>query len=412
VTKAFVVQSLDYGLRDISGKALPPNKAGKSLGFDLDGKCTSKADPTSRACRSVELSTLKLGSFFGTFAEGFNDGEGCLDNVFGGVIFPVINTAGRPDFDEQLNNSVNSVGVRTVIFVLEDVDATVDDTYAPANVYFTTRIEPGKAPDWTTTGSRIIDYESIDLVGPDKHLLTDAEKHATLLYDADPSTGSVPAGYQVQGKIRFPNGYIAGNTWVSGPFDPQNNVTETQPSALLFGGARLDVPLKASLISLEFYDESHDSVKKGMYGGLMSSADLKTALPGLLHGLCIDYSQIDKAFGADSVAELSSLGDASSTPPFFVAPDVDCDTLSIGIGMTLVPTKLPYRNDQATGTKTLIVGHTDPPSCASSGKGGAAGAGGAGGAAGAAGAGGAAGKAGAGGAAPSAGAAGVGEHAD
>lgn len=360
--RVFVVKNLDLGYRDFNKDPLSKDEWGKKLGFDFDGKCTTFSDVTTRACKSTG------NVFFGE--QGFSDGEGCRDNLFGGAIFPSIGVV-KKTFDLDLNFSVESEGAPTLMFEIEDLDDGPNDAYAPANLYIAAQVYKG-APNWAQGQPRIIDIDSAEVV--------DAEGNPCVVpLNPGNNVGVVPLGCTPRAKIRFPNGYVTNNTWVSGPFDPQNGVVEPGQGSLILGGVKLDAPLLAALVTLDFFDEQHKAVSGGMYGAMMSAAELKNALPDFLDRVCIPKDFL----GTDIVELVASVTDIWSQPPFFTETAVACDAITIGMGMTLATSKL----DGATidGKFSPYVGKSlafSPCGAAGAGGAGGAGVGGAGGAAG------------------------------
>jgi hypothetical protein len=348
-SRFFIVKNLDIGFRDGNGKPLSGG-FGKKLGFDFDGKCTSFKDLPSRSCKS------EGNPLFGT--EGFDDGENCRDNVFGGTVFPVIGGL-KANFDLELNYSVESQGAPTLLFEIEDLDDGPNDAYAPANVYVAAKIYEG-APNWGAPQPRILDIESLDVVDKDGN-------PCPLQFNPANNVATVPEGCEPKAKLRFPNGYVANNVWVSGPFDPENGIVEEKKGSLLLGGVLLDAKLQAVLITMNFFDDVHLSVTSAMYGALLSSEELKASLPEFLDKVCIPQNLL----GSDVVSMVTSLGDIMKDPPFHDDPKVLCNALSIGLGMTIVPSKLDGTN--VSGKFRPFVGKSLALStCVTGGAGGAA----------------------------------------
>jgi hypothetical protein len=379
--RVFVVRNLDFGYRDFNKERLLAKDRGKKLGFDFDGRCTVFNDLTTRACKSTG------NAFFGE--NGFDDGEGCRDNLFGGSIFPAIGAV-KPTFDLDLTFSVESKGAPTLMFEIEDLDDGPNDTYAPANLYIAAQIYEGP-PNWNAGQPRIIDLESAEIV--------DAEgKPCEVQLNPANNVGTVPDGCVPRARVRFPNGYVTNNTWVSGPFDPENGVVQSVQGSLLLGGIVLDAPLLALLVTMNFFDDQHKAISSGMYGAMMSTDEFKVALPEFLDKVCIPKNFL----GADIVELATSVADTMNEAPFSGDPSVGCNALTIGLGLTLTPSG--FDGVTTNGKFSPYVGKSLPiNSCVGAG-GGAGSGGGAGAGVAGAGAGGVAGSGGAG----AAGAGGVG----
>ncbi|MCS6901671.1 MAG: hypothetical protein RMJ98_18740, partial [Myxococcales bacterium] len=314
----FIVKNLDLGYRD--GNGIPLKSGfGKKVGFDFDGKCTVLGDASSRSCKSEGNPLFSQ--------EGFADGENCRDNLFGGSIFPAIGGL-KPKFDWDLNYSVEYQGAQTLLFEIEDLDNGPNDAYAPANVYVAAKIYEG-APNWGEPQPRILDIESLDVIDQDG-------KTCVLQFNPSNNVATVPDGCEPKAKLRFDNGYVANNVWVSGPFDPAQGVVEQKEGSLWLGGVQIQAKLQAVLVTMNFFDDEHLSVTSGMYGAVISAEELKAALPGFLEKTCIPLSLFD----TDIVSLVTALGDIRKDPPFHGDPKVLCDALTIGLGMTIVPSKL------------------------------------------------------------------------
>lgn len=114
----------------------------RTIGFDLDGHCTTADAPTSE-CTPAEGLAVEL------------DGDSGIDNTFGNRFFPVL-SLGATGIDTDLIASQEQ-GIGAVLLLVDDWNGELDDAQVTVTVtqtvFGTTAGADGAAPDITVVGS-------------------------------------------------------------------------------------------------------------------------------------------------------------------------------------------------------------------------------------------------------------------
>jgi hypothetical protein len=139
-------------------------------------------------------------------------------------------------------------------------------------------------------------------------------------------TGSITDA--TNAKLTFPNGYISGGYWVSGPLG-----SGTINLTISLSGADITLPIESGVIAVKLSDGSD-----GTIAGAVDTTALQTALTpvAVKFGICPGSGTFTSVVqtlteGADLVTGAPQLQDTTKT----------CNALSIAIGFTMAPTGTP-----------------------------------------------------------------------
>jgi hypothetical protein len=391
----FVAQRIFLGTRTEKLEANPDQW--REYGYNWDGLCTtsggggSAAVPVLGACKRpvAEPGGIPVGnSFF-----GFVDGNACRDNAFGGSIMPLLSLLQqKPEvgLDESL-----AAGSSTYLLRLSDVGLGSDDSYVPGELFSTLDgdVSPAtyfpEAPQERVVDVRSAAYGYRQMAGG-KTTFAD--------WPEDGSSPTLPAGAVFEGgltsRVRFPTGYMVGNTWVSG------DAEDSRSSALLaLGGfvARLDA--SAGILTVKMSERTASpvlparSAQESRLSAVVSPQKLTDAVtsPGSPLLKCGQGASYTPEVVAKVLSELADLQSNGATGYPFVDTGKECDLLSFGVGIAWAPAKLAPKPGREQPFHYVCNG---PVATKVPGAGGAAGAGGSAGAGGASGASGKAGAAG------------------
>jgi hypothetical protein len=274
-----------YRLGSLDDDGRPDPEAWRTLGYDLDRRCTTAAASEEGAgtCRRAE----------GSSSDVLVDGADCRDNNFGQHVIPLVKIASA-DFEEALDRNVQAGG-STWILRLDDVDPG-DDPHVPGKLYIASKqLDP--APDWQGKDLRKIQADS----------LRDADLERPI---AD-----------------FPRGYVADGIWVSGeptaldlvlPFSTETTVT------LGLDGAVITVAL----------DPSRRSLGRGAVAGAMRVARMEEFLRPIA-----DRAKIcpGSSLYESTRKTLARLPDLVADAPDQQDEARECDAISVGLGLEFRP---------------------------------------------------------------------------
>lgn len=261
----------------------PNENAWMSIGYDLDGRCTTAADSKTSAgtCKRPMTSA----------EDSLADGYGCRDNNFGHYIGNMIR--GTAVSTETLLNDRVDAGARTWVLHIEDAD-TGDDAYAPAVLYGVRDERPfGTTLHWDGTDVRVATDDAVEGGDLGKPL------------------------------VRFPGGYIAGDRWISG--DP-SEFTVILPITNLYL-APIHVVHGAMTLRLEpDRTTGHDGVLAGALSKDAFTAMMK-AIAGYA-GFCPGSALYENV-----LASATNAVDVSTGAPDLQDTSQPCDGLSLGMGI-------------------------------------------------------------------------------
>lgn len=281
------VRRFRMGTIDFSG-TVKDEDVWKSIGFDLDHRCTSLDD--SKANKGTCIRPA-MGS-----PESLVDGDGCRDNNFGHQVGTLLRSA-APDTEPSLNTRIEA-GQRTWVLRIDDLDVG-DDGYAPGALWNVRDERPsGTKVLWDGTDVRMAAYEGVQDGALDKPLVV------------------------------FPNGYINGDTWVSGD-DDQHYILPMTNAYLL------PMHLQHSSFVLGIDPDRADAHQGTLVGAFDRPAmeamiDILARFAGQCPGSTIYNNALNGA--------ISSF-DLSVTAPDLQDTTTTCDALSFAVGVDVRPVK-------------------------------------------------------------------------
>lgn len=255
---------------------LGEGNAWKTLGFDIDGKSTTK-DSTD-VCKPPVSGASQA------------DGEEGIDNSFGQNVLPLI-TAAVSGAGEALNTALQS-GNFTIMFNTQGLSDDPAQSATGLNGYVLLGAKFDGTPTFTTADDWPVRQE--------------------LLSNPADATSST---------IKFSNSYVADGTFVSG------TPSEVKIS-LVFQGIALELTLRKAVIT--FKHASPNSATNGVLAGVINTEELLTGLkkvagaisPGLCSGPSFDTIAEQIKAASDIMSDGSN--SAGST----------CDAISAAIGFT------------------------------------------------------------------------------
>jgi hypothetical protein len=309
-TETFAVQTLLLGEAPRSGGA-PSNTAWKDYGYNLDSKTTTKT--------STDVCTLHTGAPTANQVDGNNG----IDNAFGSVILPIIETAASLPTPSQTISQAIDKGDFTIQLSITGLDDTATQTATGLKgQLYASGAYPGGTPAFDST--------------------TDWPVSALLLNDPnDISKGS---------KIQFNDAYISNGTFVSGDLSTGGI---TVSISLVFQGVPLTLSVNHAVITFD-HTTANDAAN-GTIAGVIDTEQLITGLKSVAGR--ISASLCGTAFDgiADQIRQASDImkdgSNKAGTP---------CDGISIGLGF--VGKKI------ANPTKIAVDDGSVPPDpCTSSG---------------------------------------------
>lgn len=280
-TRWFAVSKMYLGLEDRATGASSPT-AWRAYGYDLDSRTTTADDSktSTNSCKRVAGSPGRV----------LQDGDLGRDNNFGQHFMAVLKSL-KSDIEEAVNQQILT-GHSTLLLELENVGPDDNDS-VPGTLYLAGALS---SPTFTTSDHFPIDASSVD-------------------------AAKMPI-------YRFPKGYMAKGTWVSGTLGSERSMLP-----LPFGSALLKLPLESALISFHVA-----SGKAGVFAGAIPASAFSTALApaAAQFGICpgnATYEQLVLTFSqsADLVSGAPQLQDVTK----------ECNAVSLGIGFDVAPTGAP-----------------------------------------------------------------------
>ncbi len=277
-TKWFAVKKLNLGLTHrLTGVA--DYSAWKQYGYDLDARTTTKEDSKTSAnsCKRRAGSPTSV----------LTDGELGRDNNFGQHFMAVVKSL-KADAEDAVNFAILE-GRTTLLLRLDNV-GPADNASVPGAL-FVGGIR-GVAPKWDGTDKWPIDSSSVN-----------AMKES--LY-------------------KFPKGYMAGGTWVSGDL---GSGTALVPIPLTY--PPILMPLDSAVMS--FNVATGDM---GTIAGAANTAKLTESMTPALkrYGICPGNATYEQV-----VATMTQSADLVIGAPLLQDVTRECDALSVGIGFTASP---------------------------------------------------------------------------
>jgi hypothetical protein len=279
--ETFAVQSLLLGEADRSGA--PSNTAWKSYGYNLDGKVSTKD--------STDVCTLHTGAPKTNQADGNNG----IDNAFGAVILPIIETAASlPTPSTTISGAITKGD-----FTIQIQVTGLDDTATQTNTGLKGQLFASGAYDNGT---------------PTFDSTTDWPVSGLLLND--------PTNIASGSKIAFNSAYVSNGTFVSGDLTT-GGITVT--ISLVFQGVPLALSVNHAVITFDHTDAA--DAANGTIAGVIDTEQLISGLQSVAGR--ISASLCGSAFNgiADQIRQASDIIKDGSN-----AAGAQCDGISIGLG--------------------------------------------------------------------------------
>jgi hypothetical protein len=318
-TETFAVQYLFLGEAARPAGNGPPGStpadpnAWKNYGYNLDGKVTTLT--------STDVCTLTQGAPKSNQVDGTNG----IDNSFGSVILPIIQSAASlPNPSNTISAAIDK-GDFTILLSITGFD----DTPAQNSINLGGQLFAGGAYPGTTP--------------PTFDLTTDWPVSSQLLKNPTDPT---------QSQIQFNSGYVTNGTYVSGSLA---NGGVTVALSLVFQGVALTLSVDSAVIT--FDHTSPLSAANGTIAGVINTNDLITGLKAVAGR--ISTSLCGDAFNgiAQQIMYASDIIVDSNTGAVTNVAGTACNAISIGLGFTGAQIKNPDTIASADG------GTTPPDPC-------------------------------------------------
>jgi len=286
--KALAATKIYIGTTDRSGAA--STTAWEQYGYDLDGQITSM--DFSHHCKPSSGASPK---------DIFPDGKDGRDNAFGKKLLPlVLSAAGQgTDIQGSLNKAITD-GSFTIIIDLPDLGSGAN--YDPLSAF----LLGGK--------------EGTPMGGPTTWKLV-----PELLTDGMTATSA---------KVKFPNSYLNGNTWVSGDKGTVN-------LSLAIAGFSLNLTISSAVITMDLGGD-HNTASNGTIAGVLDTeafiGELKKVVGAFSTDLCQGGAVESILNQIRQASDIMSDGTQDATKT--------CNGISIGLGfdasnVTLGPAGTP-----------------------------------------------------------------------
>jgi hypothetical protein len=261
-------------LGDTDRNGMKSASAWKGFGFNLDGQVST--------AESTNLCAPRAG---GKKVNVYPDGNTGIDNSFGKNILPIL-TGVAPDASTQVNEQILE-GAFTIMISLEKLGTA--DTYNPLSAGLYGGADLGAAPKFDGTDEWPLLPELLDTSG--------------------------------NPKIKFANGYLTKNTWVSGD---KGKIDLT----IGIGGFNLTIGIGAALVAMDL-DANHKSAGNGTIAGVIDTeqfiTELKKVAGAFSEDLCEGSTIESIANQLRQASDIMKDGTAGS-------PSQECDGISIGLG--------------------------------------------------------------------------------
>ncbi len=268
---------LYLGESDTSGNAT--TSAWQSFGFNLDGLASTKTGTNH----------CKLPA--NTPPSNKEDGANGVDNSFGRNILPILKSfVSAPS--EEVNQAI-AEGSFTIMLKMDNLDAEQNQSQVTASLYGGADL--GGAPNWDGTDEWPVFPELLN------------------------------GGNINDPKVKFPNSYVAGGTWVSG-------TSGTVDLSVSIGGQSLSLIIENAFVTVDITGTGPTATgTNGIIAGVIRTTQLvgeiEKVAGQLTDGqLCPGNPTLEGALAsirqASDIMSDGSNGDASK----------DCDAISIGIG--------------------------------------------------------------------------------
>lgn len=296
--KWFAVNGLKLGLTAKNSTKHDTN-AWKDFGFDIDQRNTTADDSKTgnKTCTRVPGSPSGM----------LTDGNGGIDNNFGGHIMQVISQL-QSGAEDSVNKSISD-GSFSLILHLTNY-TTGDNSSVPGELFI-----GNDFGDPTGAGNKTAPT------------FTAADKWPIAPSSLQKGATTIPG----KALLQFAKGYVAGGYWVSGDFGG----TETLNLNISISGADISLPIDSGVVAFKLSDGSD-----GTIAGAMGVQKLQDSLGPVAKkfGICPSSSTYQQV-----VTTLTQSADLSNgaAADHFNTVGKQCDAISIAIGFTLKETGIP-----------------------------------------------------------------------
>jgi len=282
-TTVLAINKLDFGL----------NSGWKSIGYDLDGQKSNIN--TENHCKLAE------GAPNSTKADGTNG----IDNSFGANIVPVIADLFL-GFSDEANQAFND-GSFALLLEVQGLGEGSDYVSLPASMFAGAGL--GQAPSWDGTDVWPVYCE----------LMNDCKETGTAQF---PTASS---------KIRFPNSYVTGNTWVSGD-------KRTISLSLSIQGITVSLDINQAVLTANLVGSPANAANKGVIAGVIEAQKLVDSLfeiaGNISPELCDTNSTLASTLRGLVMRATDIMKDGTQDP------SKDCDGISVGIAFEMKAAQL------------------------------------------------------------------------
>ena len=268
---------LFLGEHDSNG--VPKPSAWQAFGFNLDGILSTKTGTNHCKLYANSPPTNK------------QDGNGGIDNGFGQNLLPILKTFVPSPSDET--NQAIADGDFSILFKLDNLDSNANQSQVSAALYGGADL--GFPPA----------FNGSDLWPVTPELLNGGNIN-------DP-------------RVKFPNSYVTGGTWVSGS-------KGSVPITMVMGGSAISLNIVGAVVVLDISGTgSSASGTKGVIGGVISTAEFVSEIEKIAGQLtagqlCPGNPTLEGAL--TSIRQASDIMlDGSNGDP-----SKQCDAISVGIG--------------------------------------------------------------------------------
>ncbi len=275
-----IAKRFQLGALDSTGT--PTKEAWRGLGYDIDRTCTGPIESDNNTGTCLRPA--------GAQKDSLVDGVDCRDNNFGGQFVPLIALYDAA-FEQDANDAI-ARGNNTWILVIDDLDDGRDDAYAPGRLY--------KAADFSGYPTTPPKFDGTDIREIDAVSVTDHDL----------------------GKPRsvFPDGYVRGNTWVSGEGGPM-------VAPVPINSVPAEFNLVGAVITLQLLEDHSGGSHAVLAGGLPYDKFEGVLAPvASAAGFCPGTPLYDSL-----LRNVKQLMDLVEGAPFLQATGVECNTMSVGI---------------------------------------------------------------------------------
>jgi hypothetical protein len=259
----------------------PSTQAWRQLGFDIDGKATTKA--------SRDVCTLAPGAPW----DAQDDGNGGVDNGFGENVLPIIALAEGASFAQDLNDSIAS-GLVTDLLVVRGLGSPT--TASPLSAELLVGAPLGATPSWSGT-----DVWPID-------------------------SSSVKDGDATQPLLAFGSSFVTGSVFVAEPPSGDGEI-----ALGVFRGAPWVIPIRHVQVAMTLSADGSTATNGALSGLLPADRFLDVArrlAPTILSSLCGPDVWLSIAQQIEQSEDI--LLDGTNEP------GQPCDAISIGLGFDAV----------------------------------------------------------------------------